>query len=92
MRVRILEAFARAMPMVTTTVGLEGIDAANNSQILVRDTPSEFAAAVIELLQNPARQDELAAEGRRLAEERYDWRVVLNKMASIYEGPGTNDA
>ena len=44
MRVRILEAFARGMPVVTTTVGLEGIEAEPGVDVLVADSPEAFAA------------------------------------------------
>ena len=43
MRVRILESFARGMPVVTTTVGLEGIDAIQGEHVLVKDSPEAFA-------------------------------------------------
>jgi glycosyltransferase involved in cell wall biosynthesis len=85
MRVRILEAFARGMPLVTTTVGLEGIDAQHGEQVLVEDSSEGFAGATLELLKNAELAGKLAQNGRRLAEEKYDWQVVLGKMDSIYE-------
>lgn len=84
MRVRILEAFARAMPVVTTTVGLEGIDAQPGRDVLVADTPAGFAAEVVRLLQSAELQASLAINGRRLAETCYDWQAVLGKMDEIY--------
>jgi glycosyltransferase involved in cell wall biosynthesis len=84
MRVRILEAFAQAMPVVTTTVGLEGIEARPGEDVLVADGPQAFAEAVVRLLRDPQLQARLAASGRRLAEQRYDWQVVLDKMDAIY--------
>ena len=85
MRVRILEAFARAMPVVTTTVGLEGIDARLDDEVLVADTPQTFASAVVRLLTDARLQETLASRGRRLAETRYDWQAVLGAMGNIYE-------
>ena len=83
-RVRILEAFARAMPVVTTTVGLEGIEARPGVDVLVEDDPRAFAEAVITLMNDPALQDQLARNGRHLAETRYDWQVVLKAMEGVY--------
>jgi glycosyltransferase involved in cell wall biosynthesis len=83
MRVRILEALALAMPIVTTTIGLEGIDAKNDEEVLVSDTPDDFAAAVIRLMGDADLQTRLAQNGRRLAEETYDWRVVLKKLDQV---------
>jgi polysaccharide biosynthesis protein PslH len=84
MRVRILEALAQGMPMVTTTIGLEGIDAVPGEDVLVADTVADYAATVIRLLREPELRLRLAKNGRRLAEERYDWRVVLKKMDEVY--------
>jgi len=86
MRVRILEAFARGMPLVTTTVGLEGIDAQDGREVLVRDTPDEFARAVVDLLRSSEDQASLAAAGRLLAEIKYDWQIALKTMENIYSG------
>ncbi|GAB4460548.1 MAG: glycosyltransferase family 4 protein [Anaerolineales bacterium] len=85
MRVRILEAFAYAMPVVTTTVGLEGIHAAPDHDVLVADTPAGFASRTVELLQDVSLQDKLAANGRTLATTKYDWQAVLAAMRPIYE-------
>lgn len=85
MRVRILESFARAMPVVTTTVGLEGILARQGTEVLVADCPVDFATSVLELLKDKALQEKLAFNGRCLAESTYDWQVVLNDLDRIYD-------
>ncbi|MCP4423365.1 MAG: glycosyltransferase [Chloroflexi bacterium] len=88
MRVRLLEAFARAMPAVTTTVGLEGIQATHGQEVLVADDPDSFAAETIRLLRDEALQQHLAENGRTLAETRYDWQVVLSQMDAVYDRAG----
>ena len=85
MRVRILEAFARGMPVVTTTVGLEGIEAIPGEHVLVEDSREGFADATLEILEDAELAERLAQNGRRLAEEKYDWQVVLGKMDALYE-------
>ena len=90
MRVRLLEAFARAMPTVTTTIGLEGIYAEDGKEILLADDPQSFAAATVNLLNDPDLQDSLAENGRKLAVARYDWRAVLKKMDAVYARAETN--
>jgi glycosyltransferase involved in cell wall biosynthesis len=85
MRVRILEAFAYAMPVVTTTIGLEGIHAKPEQDVLVADTAADFAERVIELLEDVSLQEKLSSNGRQLAEAKYDWQVVLSAMNPIYE-------
>jgi glycosyltransferase involved in cell wall biosynthesis len=85
MRVRILEAFARAAPVVTTTVGIEGIDARFGEDVLVADSPEDFAGSVITLLQDKELQQKLAINGRRLVESKYDWQVVLGELDKVYQ-------
>jgi len=85
MRVRILEAFAYAMPVVTTTIGLEGIQAEPEHEVLLADTPKDFADRVSSLLENMGMQETLSINGRHLAETKYDWQVVLSAMKPVYE-------
>jgi glycosyltransferase involved in cell wall biosynthesis len=85
MRVRILEAFAYAMPVVTTTVGLEGINAVPGQDVLVADSEIDFANQVNQLLENPSLREKLSTNGRNLAESKYDWQVVLSAMMPIFE-------
>jgi polysaccharide biosynthesis protein PslH len=84
MRVRILEAFSRAIPVVTTTVGLEGIDASPGIDVLVEDDSEKFARAVVRVLKNPEIQNQLAKNSRMFVEKNYDWRAVLGKIDAIY--------
>jgi polysaccharide biosynthesis protein PslH len=84
MRVKILEAFARGIPVVSTAIGVEGIDARHGEHLLVADEPREFAAAVIRLLQEPGEADRLARAGRKLVESRYDWLTALAGLDEIY--------
>ncbi|HEU4329274.1 MAG TPA: glycosyltransferase [Roseiflexaceae bacterium] len=86
MRVKILEALARGIPIVSTTIGYEGIDLVPGEHLLVADTPAQFAAAVLRLLDDPALGARIAAAGRQRALERYDWRAVCPAMDTVYEG------
>lgn len=85
MRVKILEALARGIPVVSTTIGYEGIDLTPGEHLLVGDTPEEFAAAVTQLLTDPALGQRIAAAGRQRLIERYDWRAVCPAMDRVYE-------
>jgi glycosyltransferase involved in cell wall biosynthesis len=85
MRVRILEMFALGVPIVTTTIGMEGIEARHEEHLLVADTPAAFATAVVRLLEDKSLQEKLAINGRRLAETRYDWRIALNKLDEVID-------
>jgi glycosyltransferase involved in cell wall biosynthesis len=84
MRVKILEAFARGIPVVSTRIGVEGIDAHAEEHLLVADDPEEFAQAVIRVLQDRGLAARLASAGRTLVETRYDWRTALNGLDQVY--------
>jgi polysaccharide biosynthesis protein PslH len=90
MRVKILEAFARGIPVVSTTIGVEGIDARHSEHLLVADTPADFAQAVLDVLRNPTAAATRAAEARRLVERQYDRRQALAALETIY--PSTSVA
>jgi glycosyltransferase involved in cell wall biosynthesis len=93
MRVKILEAWARGIPVVSTTVGCEGLAAVPGEHLLVGDTPRDLAAAVLHLLRDPDLRQRLAEAGRRLVEEEYDWRVACKGLDAIYprEGIATDE-
>jgi glycosyltransferase involved in cell wall biosynthesis len=87
MRVKILEAFARGIPVVSTTLGVEGIDARSEEHLLVADTPEGFAAAVTQILREPETSARLARAGRELVCRRYDWRTALAALDQLYAQP-----
>jgi polysaccharide biosynthesis protein PslH len=84
MRVKILEAFARGLPVVSTTIGYEGIDALPDEHLLVADEPLAFADAVLALLRDRRLGQRLAASARELVEQRYDWRAVCPALEATY--------
>jgi polysaccharide biosynthesis protein PslH len=83
-RVKILEAFARGIPVVSTRIGVEGIDVRDGEHLLVADTPRQFAEAVIALLRDSERANAIARAARSLVEARYDWRTALRALDEVY--------
>jgi glycosyltransferase involved in cell wall biosynthesis len=90
MRVRLLEAFARGIPVVTTSMGAEGIEARHEEHVMIADEELEFAEQTIRLLQDECLRERLVANARRLVEEKFDWRVVLPKLETVYESITVN--
>lgn len=84
MRVQILEALARGIPVVSTSAGYAGIDLTPGKHLLVADTPSDFADAVALLLRDPEFGAALAAAGRQRVLERYDWRAVYPAVDAVH--------
>lgn len=83
-RTKLLEAMAAGLPIVTTGIGIEGIEAAHDREVLIADDPSAAAAAILRLLDDPSERRRLGAAARRLAEERYDWRRCLAPLEALY--------
>lgn len=76
-RLKILEALSMGKPVVSTSIGCEGLDVENGKNIIIRDTPGEFADAVLELFTDEAKCKMLGVNGRRLMEEKYDWEKIF---------------
>jgi glycosyltransferase involved in cell wall biosynthesis len=84
MRVRILEGLAQEMPIVTTSVGCEGIAVEHGRHLLIADDAAGFAAATLRLLTEPGLGATLGRNGRALVEERYDYRVGCRGVDEAY--------
>ena len=83
-RFKALEAMAAGLPIVSTTLGMEGIAAAPGEHYLAADTPATFAHEIARLLDEPDLRRRLAEAARRLVRERYDWRVVAPALLAVY--------
>jgi polysaccharide biosynthesis protein PslH len=79
-RFKILEAMAMAKPVVSTSIGAEGIDATSGGNILIADTPEDFAAAVRRVLDDPGLGRQLGREGRALVEKGYSWDAAAQRL------------
>lgn len=84
MRVKILDAWAWGLPIVSTTTGAEGIDICPGENILIADSATAFAQALIHLLQYPAQANAIAQAGRNWVERRYNWRTIYPAWDQIY--------
>ncbi|MBN9391139.1 MAG: glycosyltransferase [Chloroflexi bacterium] len=79
-RLKILECFALGTPVVATSKGAEGLDVTNGGNILLADTPQEFARAVTRLLAEPELARQLAENARDLVENFYDWGPIVERL------------
>lgn len=90
MRVKILNALAEGIPIVSTALGCEGIQVTPGKDILIGNAPEEFAAEVLRVLDNPALGNQLSANGRRLVEEMYDYRKACRPLDDVYARAASN--
>jgi len=79
-RLKILEAFAAGLPVVSTAVGCEGIAAAHGRHLVVAER-DDFAGAIVGLFADPGSGRRLATEARELVRRVYDWSVVGRQAA-----------
>jgi polysaccharide biosynthesis protein PslH len=84
MRVKILNALGQGLPIVSTTLGCEGIAVQAGVHLLVADSPQDFAGAVIRLLEDRHLAGELGRRGRQLIESTYDYRVACRFLEEAY--------
>jgi glycosyltransferase involved in cell wall biosynthesis len=84
MRVKIMDAWAWGLPVVTTTLGAEGIDVRHGVNAMVADDALSFAGATVRLLREPGLREKLRASGRSDLVERYDWRTRYREWDEVY--------
>jgi glycosyltransferase involved in cell wall biosynthesis len=84
-RLKILEAWAMARPVVSTTLGAEGLGGVPGRQLLIADDPSEFANSVLRVLQEPQLAAQLGREGRALAVERFSWQGAAAALEAFFK-------
>ena len=84
-RIKVLEAMAAGLPVVATSKGCEGIAAENGRELLIADTPDDFAAAALRIMRSPESGDSLARNARRLVVERYTWESAAKIMDESYK-------
>jgi len=84
-RVKILNAMAMGLPVVSTTVGCEGIDVTDGENILIGDEPEVFASQVARLLEDPAERLRLGYTGREFIMRSHAWDVILPKFDALIE-------
>lgn len=87
MRVKIVDAWTWQLPVISTTIGAEGICYEDGGNLLIADQPDDLVQAVVHVLQDPVLAERLACAGRRTAETAYSWRTVYRSWDEIYGSP-----
>jgi glycosyltransferase involved in cell wall biosynthesis len=84
-RLKVLEAMAMKKPIVTTSIGAEGINVCDGESALLADEPEQFADAVVRLSQDINLQQKLTANGYDLMLRQYEWSVIGIQLQSTYQ-------
>lgn len=80
---KLLQAWGMERAIVATAMSIGGLEARDGVDMLVRDGPEAFAAAVLDLLRDPERRAGLGREGRKIAVERFAWRAMADRFEAL---------
>ena len=83
-RIKILEAFAARRPVISTTVGAEGLGVMDRRNCLIADSPEDFARACLEILNDAALAQQLVEEGYRFVNTHYDFSGVAKMIQKVF--------
>jgi glycosyltransferase involved in cell wall biosynthesis len=84
-RLKILEAMAAGVPVVSTTLGAEGLEVDPGRDLLIADTPAAITEAIASLADQPAAWRELSDAGRAVVARTYEWKIVGERLLAIHQ-------
>ncbi len=84
-RLKLLQAMAMGAAIVATSLGAEGFPVTHGRELLLADTPGDFAQAVLRLLEDPEQRNQLGRSARRFVEATYGWDTLVPKLEALYD-------
>jgi polysaccharide biosynthesis protein PslH len=83
-RLKIVESLAIRTPVVSTTIGAQGLDLAHGEDVLLADDADEFVRQTVRALQNEKLRHHLETRGLQTARERFSWKMIGAQLARVY--------
>ena len=83
-RLKILEAMALGRPVVSTSVGCEGLEVVDGEHLFIADTPEQFVEKTLSLLEDGILRQHFVAKARELVVKVYDWDVIAHQLLQTY--------
>ena len=83
-RLKILEAMAMQKPVISTSIGSEGLDITDGENIIIADDPQEFARKIVLLFQDLTLGKRMGIAGRHLVESHYQWKLIADQLEQIW--------
>jgi len=87
-RLKVLEALAAGVPVVSTPFGVTGLDTRDGTNVLLGTTAQDLAEQAVRVLSDDSLASALSTAGRALVEERYDWPVVARPLVQLHRDFG----
>lgn len=84
-RLKILEAMAAGLPIVSTSIGVAGLNLKNGKHALIQDSIEGLAEDAIKILKNNKLAKEIGENGRKFVKENFDWKAIVKLHDPIYE-------
>lgn len=81
---KVLEAMSTGVGIVTTSLGIEGLEAKNTVHVLAAQTADELANCVVDLSLDSSLYRKLTINSRKFVEQNYDWKIISDKLNKIY--------
>ena len=85
MRMKILEGAALGLPVITTSVGVEGLDFPDKEACLIANSPKEFAQALVNLMRDRVLRKQLATQAQQIFEQKYSKKAQTEKRNNVYK-------
>ncbi|MBN2471498.1 MAG: glycosyltransferase [Anaerolineae bacterium] len=83
-RLKVLQAMAVGCPIISTTIGAQGLSITDGEELFLADTAKEFARAVIRLHEQPTQMTAMGEKARAFVREHYDWSVLIPLVQAVY--------
>jgi glycosyltransferase involved in cell wall biosynthesis len=90
-RLKVLQAMAAKCAIVSTTIGVQGLDVTPGQEALIADDEASFAQAVVDLLRDPERRSTLGSAAQALVKTRYDWSAIAPQLLAVYRDLGLRE-
>ena len=81
---KILEYMSMGKPVVATSMGARGLEVERYKNILIADNPHDFANKIVWLIENPKEAKKIGERARKLVKEKYDWKLIIERVESVY--------
>ncbi|KHD35746.1 glycosyl transferase [Clostridium acetobutylicum] len=83
-KTKILEAMAMGVPVVTTSIGAEGMDAENYKDMIIEDDEEKFAEAVLRLISDKELYNKICSNGKEFVRNNYDWNIKMKSWNEVF--------